>query len=174
MDYLSMLIHYYMGHLRLEIWQNIWLQSSAVITRSNISCIIYSIATTGWNVTTGWTHKKTLYLALTGELYGAFWEDFRENLPHLNDTALYIVMLPETNSALRQNTSTWQPLWEMLHHLPSAYGRLVTWPQCQTRSYGSDPQRGYVRHDWIWNSRDEYDGNIFTWYIEETFSKPFF
>ena len=32
---------------------------------------------------------NTPYLTLTGELWGAYCEDFRENWPHYNDTVLY-------------------------------------------------------------------------------------
>ena len=32
----------------------------------------------------------TLYLALTGELWGVYCEDFREKWPHYNGTALYL------------------------------------------------------------------------------------
>ena len=31
--------------------------------------------------------KDTPYLALTGELWGVFWEDFEENWPRYNSTA---------------------------------------------------------------------------------------
>ena len=34
--------------------------------------------------------KATPYLALTGELWDAFCDDFGENLPYYNDTMLYL------------------------------------------------------------------------------------
>ena len=38
----------------------------------------------GFNITT-----DTPYLALRGELWGAYWEDLGENWPRLNGTAVY-------------------------------------------------------------------------------------
>ena len=37
-----------------------------------------------------WPTKDTPYLALAGELWGVFCEDFAENWPRYNDTAMYI------------------------------------------------------------------------------------
>ena len=39
----------------------------------------------------------TSYRALTGELWGVYWEEFGENRPRYNGTALYL-MFPEINS----------------------------------------------------------------------------
>ena len=33
--------------------------------------------------------KDTPYLALTGDLWGVCWDDFRENLPHYNGAAMF-------------------------------------------------------------------------------------
>ena len=38
--------------------------------------------------------KDTIYLALTGELWGVLCEDFRENLSRYNSTTLYINTAP--------------------------------------------------------------------------------
>ena len=68
------------------------LQSSAVITRSNIvRYYIDNYRNCGRVSITCWMHKDTPYLALTGELWGVFCEYLRENWPRYNGTALYLV-----------------------------------------------------------------------------------
>ena len=85
---------------------NNMIQSSAVITRYNISAVItrynvvqYSKILHKWlqelrqNITqmVNPQKKDTPYLALTGKLWGVFCEHFLENWPRYNGIALYII-----------------------------------------------------------------------------------
>ena len=70
-----------------------WLQSSAVLTRSNITWYcIHHFSDWGRIYIRISILKKhpTPYLALAGELWGVFSDDFGENWPRYNDTALYV------------------------------------------------------------------------------------
>ena len=71
------------------------LQSSAVITRSNIvRYYINDYRNWGRISTRCWIHKKnTAYLTLTGELWGVFCKYLWENWPRYNGTALYYQMV---------------------------------------------------------------------------------
>ena len=77
------------------------IQSSAVITRSNLSrykcSLIYhdityhnavTVAENAWDIR---ITTDTPYLALTGELWGVYRENLGENWPRYNGTALYVI-----------------------------------------------------------------------------------
>ena len=49
--------------------------------------------------------KHTPYLALTGELWGEFYENFGENWPCHNDTALYMEVIAFDNSCVILTTN---------------------------------------------------------------------
>ena len=49
----------------------------------------------------------SLYLALTGDLWGAYCEDFRENWPRYNGTALYML--------------TWHASYQGIFHTPGNF-----------------------------------------------------
>ena len=56
--------------------------------------------------------KDTLYLALTGELWGVLCEDFRENLSRYNGTTLYINTAPaNVRPSMFARTSVGKMLW---------------------------------------------------------------
>ena len=70
------------------------IQSSAIITRSNLSryytrhCDYSKKRKSNFKLKTA-----TPYLALTGELWGVYYENFEENWPRYNGTVLYCVWL---------------------------------------------------------------------------------
>ena len=75
-------------------WE-ILLQSSAVIARSNLSRYYirpYDNSVRKWIKYQN--HNKTPYLALTGELWGVYCEEFGEKWPRYNGTALYFHLCP--------------------------------------------------------------------------------
>ena len=82
------------------------IQSSAVITRSNISTYcIYHCRNWGIISIRAEPTKDIPYLALTGELWGAFREYFWKNWPRYNGTALYI------GNPRSHSSSSDQPWW---------------------------------------------------------------
>ena len=80
------------GGERCELltWVDEIVQSSAVITRSNI--IRYGITGTEAEYQSdAWSTKDTPYLTPSGELCSVFWWYFRKNWLRYNSTALYFV-----------------------------------------------------------------------------------
>ena len=97
------------------------LQSSAIITRSNITwyCI---------HLCSDWSRKPirieipkdTPYLALTGELWGVLCEDFRENFSRYNGSTLYINTAPaDVRPSIFARTSVGKILW--LQHIKNGF-----------------------------------------------------
>ena len=71
-----------------------YIQSSTVITRYNLSDITRSKAiTTTENNSESRIKTDTPYLALTGELWGFCCEHFRNNWPRYNGTALFMISI---------------------------------------------------------------------------------
>ena len=66
------------------------IQSSAVITRANITSFSIWYYNEFKYASDVIFTEDTPYLALTGELRGVFCKDFGKNWPRFNDTALYI------------------------------------------------------------------------------------
>ena len=58
--------------------------------------------------------KDTTYLAITGELWGVFCEDFGENWPRYNGTVLYIEYVNESGQERQYSMGILVVMWAKL------------------------------------------------------------
>ena len=96
---------------------------NAVITRSNIvKYYINNYRNWGRISIRCWTQKKTAIPRPHGRAMGVFCEYLWENVPHYNDTALYVVITRSDISTRRVDIT--EPLWVWAIPLPAC---VITW-----------------------------------------------
>ena len=73
--------------------------------------LLHPIQRVGWN---NLSISKLLRSNLTGELWGVYYEKFKENWPRYNDTALYIEIYWVIRILI--NNHIYRKLWDFITH----------------------------------------------------------
>ena len=104
----------------------VWCRYNSVQYNMILHILLYCLVQ---NIKQSWNHKNAPFLGLTGQLWGVCHEDFIENWPHYNGTALYYELIiqykqnhkPQCASFMRYTVCPWVSVVSNFHQFPTVW-----------------------------------------------------